>query len=211
MARIINGVVPERPEFEVTVSADEGVRVVAVSRELDIATMVEFGAALTTTPGRGHNQSSTSPAEPSSTPRASGGESGRRAPRRRPAGGWLWPASIQRISQMTALDTVLEWVDNPGDGAGTPLRRAGYGQGPNVAAPGGSTLIAAVCLSWHHLHGVGGPANRRLSLRFVAKGVLPARARTGFAIRARGCRTCSGARTRNHHTRLRLCRCARRL
>ena len=45
---MVNGVVPERPEFEVTVSADDGVRVVAVSGELDIDTMVEFGAALTT-------------------------------------------------------------------------------------------------------------------------------------------------------------------
>ena len=48
-----NGVVPERPEFEVTVSSDDGVRVVAVSGELDIDTMVEFSAALTAGAGPG--------------------------------------------------------------------------------------------------------------------------------------------------------------
>ena len=41
-----NGVLPQRPEFELTVSSDEGVRVVAVSGELDLDTMGELNAAL---------------------------------------------------------------------------------------------------------------------------------------------------------------------
>ena len=41
-----NGVLPQRPEFEVTVSTEDGVRVVAVSGELDLDTMGELNAVL---------------------------------------------------------------------------------------------------------------------------------------------------------------------
>ena len=41
-----NGVLPQRPEFEVTVSTEDGVRVVAVSGELDLDTMGELNEAL---------------------------------------------------------------------------------------------------------------------------------------------------------------------
>ena len=41
-----NGVLPQRPEFEVTVSTDDGVRVVAVTGELDLDTMVELNEVL---------------------------------------------------------------------------------------------------------------------------------------------------------------------
>ena len=115
---MVNGVVPERPEFEVTVSAEEGVRVVAVSGELDIATMVEFGAALTTGAGVG---ATTVVDLRRLTFIDSTGVSGLLAAARRAqeAGRRLvcvpGPASIQRIFQMTGVDTVLEWVDDPED------------------------------------------------------------------------------------------------
>ena len=48
-----NGVLPQRPEFEVTVSTDEGVRVVAVSGELDLDTMGELNEALAADDGPG--------------------------------------------------------------------------------------------------------------------------------------------------------------
>ena len=41
-----NGVLPQRPEFEVTVSTEDGVRVVTVSGELDLDTMSELTEAL---------------------------------------------------------------------------------------------------------------------------------------------------------------------
>jgi anti-sigma B factor antagonist len=116
MTRMVNRVVPERPEFEVTVSSDEGVRVVAVSGELDIDTMVQFNAALTADNG------------PAATTVVdlrgvtfidSSGVSGvmAAARRARDAGSRLvcvWgPAPIQRIFELTGVDTVLEWVDGP--------------------------------------------------------------------------------------------------
>jgi anti-anti-sigma factor len=118
MARMVNGVVPERPEFEVTVSAGEGVRVVAVSGELDIDAMVEFGAALTTATGVG---ATTVVDLRGLTFIDSSGVSGLLAAARhaQEAGRRLvcvpGPPSIQRIFQMTGIDTVLEWVDAPED------------------------------------------------------------------------------------------------
>ena len=41
-----NGVLPQRPEFEVTVRTQDGVRVVAVTGELDLDTMRELNAVL---------------------------------------------------------------------------------------------------------------------------------------------------------------------
>ena len=41
-----NGVLPQRPEFEVTVTSEDGVCVVAVSGELDLDTMAELSTAL---------------------------------------------------------------------------------------------------------------------------------------------------------------------
>ena len=114
---MVNGVVPERPEFEVTVSADDGVRVVAVSGELDIDTMVEFGAALPT----GALGATTVVDLRGLTFIDSSGVSGllAAARRARDAGPRLvcvpGPPPIQRIFQMTGVDTVLEWVDGPDD------------------------------------------------------------------------------------------------
>ncbi len=115
---MVNGVVPDRPEFEVTVSVGEGLRVVAVSGELDIDTMVEFGAALTTGAGLG---ATTVVDLRGLTFIDSSGVSGLLAAARRAqeAGRRLvcvpGPPSIQRIFQLTGVDTVLEWVDGPGD------------------------------------------------------------------------------------------------
>ena len=41
-----HGVLPQRPEFEVTVCSEGGVRVVTVSGELDLDTMGELNAVL---------------------------------------------------------------------------------------------------------------------------------------------------------------------
>ena len=115
---MVNGGVPKRPEFEITVSADEGVRVVAVSGELDIHTMVEFGAALTT---RAEVGATTVVDLRGLTFIDSSGVSGLLGAARRAqeAGRRLvcvpGPASIQRIFQLTGVDTVLEWVDGPDD------------------------------------------------------------------------------------------------
>jgi anti-anti-sigma factor len=120
MARMVNGVVPERPEFEVTVRADEGVRVVAVSGELDIDTMAEFGAALTTATGVGAGATTVVDLR-GLTFIDSTGVSGLLAAARRAqeAGRRLvcvpGPPSIQRIFQLTGIDTVLEWVHGPED------------------------------------------------------------------------------------------------
>ena len=115
---MVNGVVPERPEFEVTVSTDDGVRVVAVSGELDIDTMAELSAALRTGAGLG---ATTVVDLRGLTFIDSTGVSGLLAASRRAqeAGRRLvcvpGPPSIQRIFQLTGLDTVLEWVDGPED------------------------------------------------------------------------------------------------
>ena len=93
-------------------------RVVAVSGELDIDTMVEFGAALDDRRrGRGHDRRRPAPADLHRLPGVSGLLAAAR--RAQEAGRRLvcvpGPASIQRIFQMTGVDTVLEWVEGPGD------------------------------------------------------------------------------------------------
>ena len=112
-----NGVLPQRPEFELTVSSDDGVRVVAVSGELDLDTMVELGAAL----AAGGGLATTVIDLRGLTFIDSSGVSGvlAAARRARDAGSRLvcvpGPPSIQRIFELTGVDTVLEWVDRPGE------------------------------------------------------------------------------------------------
>jgi anti-sigma B factor antagonist len=112
-----NGVLPQRPEFEVTVSTEEGVRVVAVRGELDLDTMGELNEALSVANG---------PATTVVDLRGltfidSSGVSGLLAAARRAhdAGERLvcvpGPQQIQRVFQLTGVDTVLEWVDGPRD------------------------------------------------------------------------------------------------
>ena len=112
-----NGVLPQRPEFELSVSTDAGVRTVAVSGELDIDTMAELSEALaidaeldtTVVDLRGLTFIDSS------------GVSGvlTAARRLRDAGGRLVcvPGSvqIQRVFELTGVDTVLEWVASPDD------------------------------------------------------------------------------------------------
>lgn len=111
-----NGVLPQRPEFEVTVSTEGGVRVVAVSGELDLDTMGELKAALAADNG--------SPATTVVDLRGltfidSSGVSGVLAAARRAghAGSRLvcvpGPPSIRRVFELTGVDTVVEWVDDP--------------------------------------------------------------------------------------------------
>jgi anti-anti-sigma factor len=111
-------VLPQRPEFEVTVSTEDGVRVVAVSGELDVDTMPELNDALAADDG----------------PRAttvidlrgltfidSSGVSGvlAAARRARDAGGRLvcvpGPPSVRRVFELTGVDTVVDWVERPGE------------------------------------------------------------------------------------------------
>ena len=114
-----NGVLPQRPEFEVTVTSEDGVCVVAVSGELDIDTMAELSTAL----AAGYGVATTVVDLRRLTFIDSSGVSGllAAARRARDAGSRLvcvpGPASIQRIFELTGVDTVLEWVDNP-DGLG---------------------------------------------------------------------------------------------
>ena len=113
-----NGVLPQRPEFEVTVSTDDGVRVVAVSGELDLDTMGELKEVLAADNGllvttvvdlRGLTFIDSS------------GVSGLMAAARRArdAGARLvcvpGPPQIRRVFEMTGIDTVIEWVDSPGE------------------------------------------------------------------------------------------------
>ncbi len=116
---MVNGVLPQRPEFEVTVTSDDGVCVVAVSGELDLDTMVELSNALAG--GGGH--ATTVVDLRGLTFIDSSGVSGvlAAARRARDAGSRLvcvpGPPPIQRIFELTGVDTVLEWVDGP-DGLG---------------------------------------------------------------------------------------------
>jgi anti-sigma B factor antagonist len=115
MTRMANGVLPQRPEFEVTVTSQDGVCVVAVSGELDLDTMGELGAALAV----GDGLATTVVDLRGLTFIDSSGVSGVlvAARRARDAGSRLvcvpGPPSIQRIFELTGVDTVLEWVDGP--------------------------------------------------------------------------------------------------
>lgn len=111
-----NGVLPQRPEFEVTVSTDDGVRVVAVRGELDLDTMEELKEALAADNGL---QATTVVDLRGLTFIDSSGVSGVLAATRRArdAGARLVcvPGSpqIRRVFEMTGVDTVIEWVDGP--------------------------------------------------------------------------------------------------
>jgi anti-sigma B factor antagonist len=117
MARMNNGVLPQRPEFEVTVSTDDGVRVVAVSGELDLDTMGELNEALSVANG----MATTVVDLRGLTFIDSSGVSGllSAARRARDVGERLacipGPQQIQRVFELTGVDTVLEWVDGPSD------------------------------------------------------------------------------------------------
>src|SRR4051794_17105357 len=141
MARMNDGVLPQRPEFEVTVSTEDGVRVVAVSGDLDLDTMGELNAALaaddavlatTVLDLRGLTFIDSS------------GVSGvlAAARRARDAGGRLvcvpGPPSIRRGFELTGIDTGGEWVDGPGGvaGAGPVWGRGGYGGRDHAALEG---------------------------------------------------------------------------
>jgi anti-anti-sigma factor len=110
-------VLPQRPEFEVTVSTDDGVRVVAVRGELDLDTMGELNEALAADNGL---QATTVVDLRGLTFIDSSGVSGvlSAARRARDAGARLVcvPGSpqIRRVFQMTGVDTAIEWVDGPG-------------------------------------------------------------------------------------------------
>jgi anti-anti-sigma factor len=113
-----NGVLPQRPEFEVTVSTEDGVRVVAVSGELDLDTMAELDAVLA---ADGGPVATTVVDLRGLTFIDSTGVSGvlTAARRARDAGGRLacvpGPPSIRRVFELTGVDTVVEWVDGPGE------------------------------------------------------------------------------------------------
>lgn len=113
-----NGVLPQRPEFELTVSTEDGVRVVAVSGELDLDTLAELNAALAADDGL---LATTVVDLRGLTFIDSSGVSGvlAAARRARDAGGRLVcvPGSptVRRVFELTGVDTVVEWVDRPGD------------------------------------------------------------------------------------------------
>ena len=114
---MVNGVLPERPEFEVTVTSEDGVSVVAVSGELDLNTIAELRTALADS----HGDATTVVDLRGLTFIDSSGVSGvmAAARRARDAGSRLvcvpGPAPIQRIFELTGVDTVLEWVQRPDD------------------------------------------------------------------------------------------------
>jgi anti-anti-sigma factor len=114
-----DGALSERPEFELTISSEDGVRVVAISGELDLDTMIELSTALAVENGR----ATTVIDLRGLTFIDSSGVSGLMAAARRArdAGSRLvcvrGSARIQRIFELTGVDTVLEWVDGP-DGLG---------------------------------------------------------------------------------------------
>jgi anti-anti-sigma factor len=113
-----NGVLPQRPEFELTVSTEDGVRVVAVSGELDLDTMRELNAALAADDGL---LATTVVDLRGLTFIDSSGVSGvlAAARRARDAGGRLvcvpGAPTVRRVFELTGVDTVVEWVDRPGD------------------------------------------------------------------------------------------------
>jgi anti-anti-sigma factor len=120
MARMNNGVLPQRPEFEVTVSTEDGVRVVAVSGELDLDTMGELNEVLAADNGL---LATTVVDLRGLTFIDSSGVSGvmAAARRARDAGSRLvcvpGPPPIRRVFELTGVDTVVEWVDDPSEAA----------------------------------------------------------------------------------------------
>jgi anti-anti-sigma factor len=118
MARMNNGVLPQRPEFEVTVRTQDGVRVVGVTGELDLDTMRELNAVLAADDGV---LATTVLDLRGLTFVDSSGVSGvlAAARRARDAGGRLvcvpGPPSIRRVFEMTGVDTAVEWVDGPSE------------------------------------------------------------------------------------------------
>jgi len=113
-----NGVLPQRPAFEVTVSTEEGVRVVAVSGELDLDTIGELNAALAADDAV---LATTVLDLRRLTFIDSSGVSGvlSAARRARDAGGRLvcvpGQPSIRRVFELTGVDTAVEWVDGPSE------------------------------------------------------------------------------------------------
>jgi anti-anti-sigma factor len=113
-----HGVLPQRPEFEVTVSTEDGVRVVTVRGELDLDTMQELTEALAADDGP---LATTVIDLRGLTFIDSSGVSGvlSAARRARDAGGRLvcvpGAPSIRRVFELTGVDTVIEWVDGPGE------------------------------------------------------------------------------------------------
>ncbi len=109
------GALPGRPEFELDVSALGGVRVVTLSGELDIDTMGEVNDALATANGL----ATTVVDLRALTFIDSSGVSGLLSAARRAqeAGTWMCcvpgPPSVQRVFELTGVDTVLDWVDDP--------------------------------------------------------------------------------------------------
>ena len=116
-----NGVLPQRPEFEVTVSTDDGVRVVAVTRR---ARPRHHGGAQRGPRRRQRRSWATTVVDLRGlTFIDSSGVSGvlAAARRARDAGARLvcvpGPPPIRRVFELTGVDTVLEWVDRPGEAA----------------------------------------------------------------------------------------------
>ena len=110
-----NGVLPQRPEFEVTVTSGDRVRLVTVSGELDLDTRGALTAALAVAP----RLATTVVDLRRLTFIDSSGVSGLMAAARRAqeAGVRLvcvpGPTPIKRVFELTGVDTVLEWVDTP--------------------------------------------------------------------------------------------------
>jgi anti-anti-sigma factor len=113
-----NGVLPQRPEFEVTVNTEDGVRVVTVRGELDLDTMGKLNEALA---AEDELPAMTVIDLRGLTFIDSSGVSGvlTAARRARDGGARLvcvpGPPQIRRVFEMTGIDTVLEWVDDPGE------------------------------------------------------------------------------------------------
>jgi anti-anti-sigma factor len=116
------GALPGQPAFELSVSAVGGVRVVTLSGELDIDTMGEVNDALAIANGL----STTVVDLRELTFIDSSGVSGLLAAARRAREGGTWiccvpgPPSVQRVFELTGVDTVIDWVDEPAAAAGGP-------------------------------------------------------------------------------------------
>jgi anti-sigma B factor antagonist len=116
------GALPGQPAFELSVTALGDVRVVTLSGELDIDTMGEVSDALATANGL----ATTVVDLRELTFIDSSGVSGLMSAARRAteAGAWMCcvpgPPSVQRVFELTGVDTVLDWVDDPASAAAGP-------------------------------------------------------------------------------------------